>query len=153
MPSPSRCSQRSWPPTRSGCAASSRARRADLRATTVGRGAIHSGTTEAPEGTQTTGKSDVHPTSSAEYIVGEVKTHKFAAFAALSALFVALAVGGYYLSALRSSATITSVAVLPFDGRGDQNLEYLSDGLSESVIDRLSGLPQLKVIARSSSFQ
>ena len=32
-------------------------------------------------------------------------------------------------------------------------MDYLSDGVSESVIDRLSQLPQLKVIARSSSFQ
>ena len=47
-----------------------------------------------------------------------------------------------------------SVAVLPFENAtGDANLDYLSDGVSESVIDRLSQLPQLKVIARSSSFQ
>jgi TolB-like protein/Tfp pilus assembly protein PilF len=47
-----------------------------------------------------------------------------------------------------------SVAVLPFENAtGDPNLDYLSDGVSESVIDRLSQLPQLKVIARSSSFQ
>lgn len=50
---------------------------------------------------------------------------------------------------------IESVAVLPFEnGSGDPNLDYLSDGLSQSLIDKLSQLPQLKkVIARASSFK
>ncbi|MBA3601598.1 MAG: hypothetical protein H0W45_10270, partial [Acidobacteria bacterium] len=53
-----------------------------------------------------------------------------------------------------ADAPITIIAVLPFEnGSGDANLDYLSDGLSESLIDRLSQLPQLKVIARNSSFK
>ena len=36
---------------------------------------------------------------------------------------------------------INSVAVLPFaNAGGDSNLEYLSDGITEDVIDRLSGV-------------
>jgi len=35
----------------------------------------------------------------------------------------------------------------------DQNTEYLSDGISESLINNLSQLPQLKVIARTSTFR
>jgi TolB-like protein/Flp pilus assembly protein TadD len=58
----------------------------------------------------------------------------------------------YYLSA--STKQIDSVAVLPFEnGSGDADLDYLSDGLSESLIDKLLELPQLKVIARNSSFK
>jgi TolB-like protein/Tfp pilus assembly protein PilF len=58
----------------------------------------------------------------------------------------------YYLST--GSNQIDSVAVLPFEnGTGDPNLDYLSDGLSESLIDNLLQLPQLKVIARNSSFK
>lgn len=58
-----------------------------------------------------------------------------------------------YLSR-RNSAAIESVAVLPFENAsGNAELEYLSDGVSESVIDRLAQLPQLKVIARNSSFK
>jgi TolB-like protein/DNA-binding winged helix-turn-helix (wHTH) protein/Tfp pilus assembly protein PilF len=74
------------------------------------------------------------------------------------ALLVA-AVGAYfYLTRGRSVANdqtpITSIAVLPFVNVGaDPDLDYLSDGLSETVIDHLSQLPQLRVIARSSSFK
>jgi TolB-like protein/DNA-binding winged helix-turn-helix (wHTH) protein/tetratricopeptide (TPR) repeat protein len=50
--------------------------------------------------------------------------------------------------------TINSLAVLPFKNEnGDQTVESFSDGLSESLINRLSRLAQLKVIAQSSSFR
>jgi serine/threonine-protein kinase len=49
---------------------------------------------------------------------------------------------------------INSVAVLPFGNlSGNPNSEYLSDGLSESVIDNLSQLPGLQVVARSTVFR
>jgi TolB-like protein/Tfp pilus assembly protein PilF len=76
----------------------------------------------------------------------------------LSALAIAIvlaALFGYRYLISTSAKQIESVAVLPFEnGSGDPNLDYLSDGLSESLIDKLSELPQLKkVIARSSSFK
>ena len=43
--------------------------------------------------------------------------------------------------------------MLPFVNGGVQSDEYFSDGLSENLINNLSRLPQLKVIARSSSFR
>ena len=53
-----------------------------------------------------------------------------------------------------AESPITSIAVLPFsNGSGDPELAYLCDGLSETLIDRLSEFPQLKVIARTSSFR
>jgi TolB-like protein len=47
-----------------------------------------------------------------------------------------------------------SIAVLPFvDMSQKKDQEYFSDGLSEELIDRLAHSPNLKVIARTSSFQ
>ncbi len=45
-----------------------------------------------------------------------------------------------------------SLAVLPFSSAGDAELEYLGDGLSESLIDSLSQLQDLRVMARSTVF-
>ncbi|HKV34269.1 MAG TPA: tetratricopeptide repeat protein [Pyrinomonadaceae bacterium] len=52
------------------------------------------------------------------------------------------------------AAPIDSLAVLPMANESDDpNIEYLSDGITESIINRLSQLPQLKVMARSTVFQ
>jgi len=49
---------------------------------------------------------------------------------------------------------IESLAVLPFvNASNDPDMEYLSDGLTEGVMHSLSGLPQLKVMARSTVFR
>jgi TolB-like protein/Tfp pilus assembly protein PilF len=62
-------------------------------------------------------------------------------------------IGYYKLSGTRSPG-LTSIAVLPFtNAGGDANADYLSDGISESLIDKLSQLPGMKVIARSSAFK
>ena len=55
---------------------------------------------------------------------------------------------------LASNAPGKSIAVLPFvDLSEKKDQEYFSDGLSEELIDHLSHSPDLKVIARTSSFQ
>jgi adenylate cyclase len=50
-------------------------------------------------------------------------------------------------------ATDQSIAVLPFvDMSADKDQEYFSDGLAEELLNLLAQLPQLRVIARTSSF-
>jgi serine/threonine-protein kinase len=50
--------------------------------------------------------------------------------------------------------TIQTIAVLPFvNSSGDQSSEYLSDGMTESIINSLSQLPRLRVMARATVFR
>jgi len=66
---------------------------------------------------------------------------------------IGLVVAGVWY--LRSSRTpqIDSIAVLPFtNGGGDDNTDYLSDGITESLIDNLAHVPHLKVKSRNSVF-
>lgn len=50
-----------------------------------------------------------------------------------------------------NSQTIKSIAILPLTNTSpDEHTEYLSDGISESIINSLSGVPELRVMARSS---
>jgi len=69
-----------------------------------------------------------------------------------STVLVAILVGAavwWFVS--RSSGKIDSVAVLPFTNvTGDPNSEYVSEGLTEDLISRLSQLPDLSVRPRSS---
>ena len=68
-------------------------------------------------------------------------------------LVLIVAVGGYLLFSKRNRA-IESIAVLPFENQsGNADSEYLSDGLAESLIYRLSQLSSLKVSPRSSVFR
>src|SRR5687767_4276496 len=91
--------------------------------------------------------------SSAEYIVSEIKHHKLAAAVALLVLLVAVGLGVIFYVRRASPAT-DSVAVLPFVNVGaDQNLEYLSDGISETLINSLTQIQRLHVTARASAFR
>ncbi len=69
-------------------------------------------------------------------------------------MIAALATAVYLLRARSETKKIDSLAVLPFvNATSDPNNEYLSDGLTESLIGTLSQLPDLKVMARSSVFR
>jgi eukaryotic-like serine/threonine-protein kinase len=68
---------------------------------------------------------------------------------------LALAGAGYYFLHRRPPAQeVTSIAVLPFvNATSDPDNEYLTDGLTESLIGTLSQLPNVKVLARSTVFR
>ena len=54
----------------------------------------------------------------------------------------------------RSRKVIKSLAVLPLaNAGGDADAEYLSDGITESLINNLSQLPKLRVMARATVFR
>ncbi|HEX8652188.1 MAG TPA: protein kinase [Pyrinomonadaceae bacterium] len=106
------------------------------------------------QGERTAEASATYPTNSAEYIVQGIQRHRLAALIALM-VFVCAAIGvGLYLRAWRTKVNINSIAVLPFvNQNNDPEMEYRSDGLTESIINSLTQLPNLRVIASSSVFR
>jgi serine/threonine protein kinase len=75
-------------------------------------------------------------------------------FVLLSLLIAAGVVGAYHFFTPVAGKQIESIAVLPFqNASGDSDVEYLSDGMTESLINSLSQLPHLAVKARSAVFR
>ena len=78
-------------------------------------------------------------------------------WAAVIVLLVAVAVTGFFWWRGRGGFggdTINSLAIMPFENEdNNKDAEYLSDGLTESLINSASELPHLKVIAESSVFR
>ena len=80
--------------------------------------------------------------------------HRAWASVALTLLVLVTVVGGlYFLRARAHDEPIGAVAVLPFQNASDDpNGEYLSDGISETLIGNLSQLSGLRVMARDTVF-
>ncbi|HKR62014.1 MAG TPA: protein kinase [Pyrinomonadaceae bacterium] len=93
--------------------------------------------------------------SSAEYLVSGIKQHKLTtAILGLAVIAVGVTIIALYLRGRTSDATIKSIAVMPFVNEGGKSeLEYLSDGMTDTLISSLSQLPNLSVKARSSVFR
>ena len=71
------------------------------------------------------------------------------------ALFAAGIIGiNAYLRTRNTEVAIKSIAVMPFvNDNGNADVEYLSDGMTETLIGSLSQLPNLSVKARSTVFR
>ena len=81
------------------------------------------------------------------------RRNAFFGTAAAAVVLTALAIGFVTRPFFRST-DIDSVAVLPFENAtGDPRLDYLSDGMTDSLINALARLPELSVKARSMVFR
>jgi len=78
----------------------------------------------------------------------------FAGVGSAALLLVVVAAVFFVFRGQSTGKEISSIAVMPFVNSGnDPNTEYLSDGITESLINSLSQLPNLAVMARSSVFR
>ncbi len=97
----------------------------------------------------------VTTSSSLEYAVTQAKSHRVAT-AIIGIILLSIISAIVYLGffANRSIKQIESIAVIPFvNESGSADVEYLSDGMTETLISSLSQLPNLSVKARSSVFR
>ena len=86
--------------------------------------------------------------SSAEYLAGALHRNR-GKMIAIAAVLLLLIAGGLYL--VLREPPLDSIAVLPFTNVGaNPENEYLTDGLTESIINALSQLPKLAVRSFSS---
>jgi serine/threonine protein kinase/TolB-like protein/Tfp pilus assembly protein PilF len=71
----------------------------------------------------------------------------------VAVVLAAMAAGGYYFLH-RTPSAIDSVAVLPLaNATSNSEMDYLADGITEGVINHLSRLPRLRVMARTTVFR
>src|SRR5215813_9957002 len=109
---------------------------------------------EEPHSAAANGATAIARITSRESLGSRLRIHKRGAVVTLAVLVVAaITVASFTWESLRgnSGGAINSIVVLPL-ANADPNTEYLSDGITESLINSLSQLSQLKVIARTTAF-
>ena len=113
-------------------------------------GGILPNTQQQPEG----GTTNLPSSSSLEYAVTQAKSHKFATASIGFILLSIISATAYFGFFANSVKQIESIAVMPFiNASGNPDVEYLSDGMTETLIKSLSELPNLNVKPRSSVFR
>jgi len=111
-------------------------------------------TVSSDTGGEVTASATTAPASSAEFIVSGIKQHKLAAVLIAVAVVAGAVAFAMYLRLRNTEVAIDSIAVLPFVNQNrDTDTEYLSDGLTESIINNLTQLSSLRVSPRSAVFQ
>ena len=75
-------------------------------------------------------------------------------WAAIPVLAVAILVDGWIILRTTSFNSLHSIAVLPLvEESKDESTQYIGDGITEGVIDKLSEIPSIKVMSRNSVFR
>ena len=104
---------------------------------------------------------EVHPTTPTEtsrqaipsFLLRAMIAHKWALLISLVVIALVVVAVIYRSYFTPGREPIDSIAVLPFvNSSGDPNTDYLSDGISESLINSLTELQQLRVMARATAF-
>jgi TolB-like protein len=85
----------------------------------------------------------------------KVSPRKYMVAAVAILIFIGIAAAGiWYWRGKASTSQIESIAVIPFANvGGNADADFLSDGLTESLISSLAHVPQLKVKSRNSVFR
>jgi TolB-like protein/Flp pilus assembly protein TadD len=87
-------------------------------------------------------------------VVSRNNNYKRTVMLLLPLIGIGLAGVFYYSNLIKRREPIDSIAVMPFvNVTGDPNIEYLSDGISDSIINRLSQIPNLKVTSFNSALR
>jgi serine/threonine protein kinase/tetratricopeptide (TPR) repeat protein len=82
------------------------------------------------------------------------RSYRYLAVVVAAIVVIAVAAGLDFPRGKSHTDKVNSIAVLPFiNATADPNNEYLSDGLTDSLISTLSQLPDLRVMARSTVFR
>src|SRR5215510_6424199 len=102
-----------------------------------------------------TGSTTVLPAQPAPSVTRELSKPKrrtiVVGVLVVAVILLATIIGGFFYFSRHNNNAIQSIAVLPFENRsGSSDTDYLSDGLADSLIYRLSQLPNLKVSPTSS---
>ena len=109
--------------------------------------------TPAVPQTHISGGTGAHSPVTGSAILSANPMRRWVAGTAAAVILVLGAAGVFLFRSRGSQQEISSIAVLPFvNGSNDPNSEYLSDGLTEGLINSLSKVPNLSVMSRSSVF-
>ena len=93
-------------------------------------------------------------TTGAVQAVAKAPQHRWRTAIWVTGVAVLLLGGVFFWLWNGQSTGVRSVAVLPFiNVGGDPNAEYLSDGITEGIINNLAQLPNLAVMSRSSVYR
>ena len=119
--------------------------------TTAPTGSIYSAPTRTRPQMETITDAQTHiPTGSRPAMSQHSKWLFYSTFG----FVVCALIVGVTIYIFRSRPAINSVAVLPFiNDSKDPNVDYLSDGITESIINSLSQLPELRVMSRNAAFR
>ncbi len=103
-------------------------------------------------------KRDGGITSRPQFLASLTKPHRNIVATVLAIVLLAAIVTAYWLYSKRTAPAnanqIESIVVLPFQNlTNDADAEYLSDGISEALINSLTDVQRLRVIARTTAFR